>query len=127
MLKTLTPNLMVADVNETIAFYQNVLGFKLTQTVPDEGDFVWASVQNGDVELMFQTRESLSEEYPPLLDIPLGGSLSLFIRMDQIDELYTIVKGQVSIQKELHTTFYGMREFAIQDPNGYILVFAEAI
>jgi len=54
MMKSLTPNLMVADVNETIAFYRDVLGFKLIQTVPDEGDFVWASVQYRDVELMFQ-------------------------------------------------------------------------
>jgi hypothetical protein len=27
--------------------------------------------------------------------------------------------------QDLHTTFYGAREFAIQDCNGYVLAFAE--
>ena len=34
-LKKLTPNLIVADVSRSIAFYRDVLGFSLEQTVPD--------------------------------------------------------------------------------------------
>ena len=29
------------------------------------------------------------------------------------------------IVNDLHKTFYGTREFAVQDPDGYICVFAE--
>ena len=30
-----------------------------------------------------------------------------------------------TIVNDLHKTFYGTREFAVQDPDGYICVFAE--
>ena len=40
-LKKLTPNLMVEDVNETVTFYQDVLGFALLASVPEEGQFNW--------------------------------------------------------------------------------------
>lgn len=39
MLEKLTPNLMVEDVNETIDYYKDVLGFELSMTNPKEGTF----------------------------------------------------------------------------------------
>ncbi len=39
VLKKLTPNLMVKDVNRTIKFYKEFLSFELAQTVPEAGQF----------------------------------------------------------------------------------------
>ncbi|MGD2156615.1 MAG: VOC family protein [Anaerolineales bacterium] len=126
MIKTLTPNLMVEDVNQTITFYEDVFGFELSQTVPEEGKFAWASMRSRDVEIMLQDRESLSEELPVFEGTPIGGSLTFYLRMDGLEAFYDRIKDQVTVLKELHTTFYGMKEVAVKDPNGYIFVFAEA-
>lgn len=124
-LKKITPNLMVEDISKTLKFYEDVLGFKLDQSVPDDPPYEWASVKSGEVELMFQARTSLSEDMPLFEGMPIGGTLTLFVRMQGIQELYDRVHQQVELVQDLFETFYGMREFSIKDPNGYVLTFAE--
>ncbi len=124
-LKQLTPNLMVGNVNETVRFYQEILGFELVMSVPPEGMFNWAMVQHGDVSMMFQERENLIAEYPVLKDTPMGGGLTFYIKVRDVQSLYNRIKKQVTIALDLHKTFYGAEEFAIQDINGFVLTFAE--
>ncbi|MBC8492174.1 MAG: VOC family protein [Chloroflexi bacterium] len=127
MLKKMTPNLMVEDVNRTIEFYRDVLGFELLVTVPEEGQFDWAMMRRDDVEIMFQARSSLGGEVPALANVPIGGSLTFYTEVTGLMELYERLKGQVEIVQDLHTTFYGTQEFAFGDCNGYILGFSEAV
>ncbi|NIT70052.1 hypothetical protein GWO43_03935, partial [candidate division KSB1 bacterium] len=35
--RSLTPNVMVEDVNETVEYYKDKLGFELIMSVPEEG------------------------------------------------------------------------------------------
>ena len=126
-LKKLTPNLMVEDVNETVTFYQDVLGFALLASVPEEGQFNWAMMQHDAVEIMFQSRASLTEDVPLFKDKAIGGSLTLYIDVEDIKGLYGQVQNRVTILHEMTTTSYGTREFTIQDCNGYVLTFAQAV
>jgi lactoylglutathione lyase len=66
MLQKLTPNLMVEDVAQTLAFYRETLGFQVLTTLPDAAPFDFAIVGRDDVQLMFQSRPSLSENVPAL-------------------------------------------------------------
>ncbi len=125
-LKKLTPNLMVEDANETVNFYQDVLGFALVASVPEEGQFNWAMMQHDAVEIMFQSRASLTEDVPLFKDKAIGGSLTLYIDVEDIKGLYGQVQNRVTILHEMTTTFYGTREFTIQDCNRYVLTFAQA-
>lgn len=125
-LKQLTPNLMVDNVNETVNFYQEILGFELVMSVPQEGVFNWAMVQHGDVSFMFQERENIIGEYPVLKDVPMGGGLTFYIKVRDVKGLYNKVQKRVNIVLDLHRTFYGAEEFAIQDINGFLLTFADA-
>jgi lactoylglutathione lyase len=124
-LKKLTPNIMVEDVNLTIDFYQKFLGFELLVSVPEEGQFAWAMLKRDAVEMMFQSRTSLGEEIPALQHKEIGGSLTLYIEVEDVKELYERLRGSVTIVQGMHTTFYGAQEFAIQDCNGFILAFSE--
>lgn len=127
-LKKLTPNILVEDVEQTIKFYETVFEFELTSSVPGENEtYQWASMKNGAVELMFQSRKSLATEIAYFEELPMAASSTLFIETAGIHELYQRVKGQVEIVSDLHTTSYGMREFAVRDSNGYVLVFAEPV
>lgn len=122
-MEQLTPNLMVDNVNQTIEFYQKVLGFEVVMTVPEQGEALWAMVKCGKIGLMFQEKKSLLEEYP-LLQEGSGGGLTFYIKIRDVKVFYNKVKGQANIIAELHKTFYGADEFALMDPNGFVLAFA---
>lgn len=127
-MKKITANLMVKDVDKTIAYYRDLLGFKVTMTEPQEEPFQWAMMTNGGAEIMFQSRASLAGEYEQLFgDIPLGGSFTLFIEVKDVKALYEMAGKSVEMVKELEKTFYGMTEFTIRDLNGYVLTFAQPI
>jgi len=125
MLKSLTPNMMVEDVNRTIEFYRDVLGFELTANVPESGQFGWASMKLGGVEVMFQARHSLSEEIPHFEALPFGASLTYFIGVSDVKALYEKLKDRVKVVMDFRTTFYGTQEFAFLDNNGFVLMYAE--
>lgn len=124
-IKDLTPNLMVKDVSKTVEFYKQILGFNVIATVPEEGAWVFAIVQSGGATLMFQEEKSIKEEYPQLDKFAQGGGLTFYIHVDDVYALYERLKGKVTIAKDLHKTFYGSTDFAIEDCNGYILTFSE--
>jgi uncharacterized glyoxalase superfamily protein PhnB len=126
MLKKLTPNLMTEDVNRTLDFYTEVLGFERLATVPETGQLDWAMLRRDGVELMLQSRASLGGEISALASTSIGASQSLYIEVSGLDELYQQLKEQVEIVAERHTTFYGTEEFAFKDCNGYVLVFSES-
>jgi uncharacterized glyoxalase superfamily protein PhnB len=126
MLKKLTPNLMVEDVARTLAFYRETLGFQVVTTLPEQEPFDFAIVQRDGVELMFQSRLSLSENVPALTGSPIGASQTFYIEVMGISDLYESLREKVEIVVDFHTTFYGTQEFYFRDINGYILSFSES-
>lgn len=125
----LTPNLVVRDVQAAVRFYQSVLNFQPGITVPDAPPYVFASVTNGaGVEIFFNDQKSVAEDYPALAKDPLGGTLTLFLECEGIEEvLRAVEKAGARIVMALKTQFYGMREFAFQDPEGWIITLAERV
>jgi uncharacterized glyoxalase superfamily protein PhnB len=123
--KDLMPNLMVKDVNKTADFYKNVLGFNIIQTVPESGNFVFAIVNANGVLISFQEEKSIKDEYPKLNSFAQGGGITLYIHVTDVNELFEKIKNRTKIIKELHKTFYGSTDFAVEDCNGYILTFSQ--
>ncbi len=123
-------------VAATVAWYQSI-GFQLAGSHGEGGAMDWASVKFGDAEVMFV----------PSSDPWRGqtSALSLWIRTDRLDELYSLVKrrqldraraafsgegtngSEVRFTVDLYTAFYGQREFGIRDPNGVELMFYQPL
>lgn len=122
-MKSLSPNIFVRDINNTISYYKQ-LGFELRATVPEEGDLVWAMMNCGEVTFMFQSFDSLGEDLPEISRLA-GGSLLLYIQIEDIRKYHDSIVEKVDVLKGLEKTFYGATEFSIKDLNGYILTFAE--
>lgn len=122
-MKSLSPNIFVTDIYETIEFYKQ-LGFTITTTVPEEGNFIFAMMTCGSVVFMFQTFDSLGNELPTI-SRQNGGSLLLYIKTHEIRKFFDQIKDKVKVVKGLEKTFYGATEFSIEDNNGYLLTFAE--
>ena len=123
--KKLTPNLIVADVSRSLAFYVDVLGFSRGMTVPDAEPFVFGSVTSGAIEIFFNEPAAAAKEYPDLAARPIGASGTLFIEVDGIEAYYASIKDRVTVTVPLFTQWYGMKEFVIADPDGYVITFAE--
>jgi len=125
-LNKLTPNLVVRDVAASMEFYRSTLGFQPAIKVPDNPPYVFGSVTNGNVEIFFNDQKAVAEEYPPLGAKPIGGALTLFLEVEGIDEILKVVESsKAKIIVPLKTQFYGMREFAFEDPEGWIVTIAE--
>ena len=124
----LTPNLVVRDVQAAVKFYESVLGFQKGISVPDAAPYVFASVTNGAIEIFFNDQKAVGEDYPPLAKDPLGGTMTLFIECEGIEQILAAVeKSGAKIVMPLKTQFYGMREFAFQDPQRWIVTMAERV
>jgi uncharacterized glyoxalase superfamily protein PhnB len=121
----LTPNLLVKSVERSVAFYVDTLGFVRGMMVPDESPFVFASVTSGPIEIFFNDAAAAEKEYPLFAGRPIGCTGTLFIEVAGVDRLHDRLKSIVKIVMPIVTQFYGMREFAFEDPDGYVITFAE--
>ncbi|WP_044403959.1 VOC family protein [Lacinutrix sp. Hel_I_90] len=122
-MDSLSPNIFVKDISETVNFYKTI-GFQVVMTVPEESEFVWVMMTCGKVSFMFQSFQSLGSELPEI-SRQNGGSLLLYIQIKHIKQFHDKIKGKVNVIKGLEKTFYGATEFSILDLNGYVLTFAE--
>lgn len=123
-MKNITTELMVDDMDKSLIFYTDILGFNLIVSEPNKNPF-FVILQNGPVELMLYHRKQFSQEIPKFKDILVGGSIALYFGVDEIEKLYMRLKGKVKIIQELHTTDYGSTEFSFEDNSGYVLIFNE--
>ncbi len=136
--KSISPNLLVEDVSQSVAFYTKKLNFSYIMGVdadkqlylqydPDHA-LAFAIVGNGAVQIMFQQIENASDD----LNITLKGDTQinnqlLYIEIEEVDAFYDALKDTVEIVNEPRHTFYGMKEFYIRDNNQNIVGFAEKL
>jgi catechol 2,3-dioxygenase-like lactoylglutathione lyase family enzyme len=117
--QALTPNLVVSDINRSAAFYSDVLGFQQIATVPEQAPFVFVWLKHGAVDVFLNRPQDTP---------PAAGTNSMYIKLRGIDELAAkIERAGVKVAIPMHTEFYGMKEFAVHDPDGYLVIFAEAV
>lgn len=122
MYETITTNIMVANVKETIKYYEEKLGFQKVVSVPEEGEVInFAILSKDKISVMFQEQKNLLEEYKTLQKDVIIPTFTLFITVDDVVKMYEELRNKVKIAKELHKTFYGKEEFAIFDNNGNVL------
>ena len=121
----LTPNLLVANVERSVSFYVDVLGFERGMTVPEQSPFVFAAVTSGAIEVFFNDAATAVKEYPAFAGKPIGATGTMFIELEGVDALHDRLKSRVAIAMPLITQWYGLKEFAIADPDGYLITFAE--
>ena len=114
--KRISPMLAVANMEETILFYQNVLGFTPTMQSPE-----YSIVERDGQTIHFQM--AASEE---VMDC-VRGHTEIYIEVSDIRSLWEHVKpfeGKYKI-RDLFDREYGMTEFHIADPNDCLVFVGE--
>lgn len=122
-----TPNLVVRDIAASTAFYRDVLGFAVHDTVPETPPFVFVWLTRNDVTVFLNDPVAAAHDNPLFTTPNYGGTATLFFVIEGVDAFHALVVPHAREVMALKTQPYGMREFSILDPDGHVLTFAERV
>jgi len=126
MIKKLTPVLFVEKIEPVLPFWTEHLGFVKTVEVPDGDRLAFVILQQGTVEVMYQTYASVEKDLPAILPDVRKGPTFLYIEVENLDALKPALKSATVYLPE-RNTFYGAREIGVRDPAGHFLTFAQLV
>lgn len=111
------PSLLARDLIETIDFY-GALGFELSGKHPETTP-TWVELCRDGLRLQFHSEPPRGTPGAPVF------SGTLYAYPGDVEALAQEWRGRVEFAWGPEVMDYGMREFAIRDPNGYFLAFTE--
>jgi len=124
---SVTPNLVCRDLAASLAFYRDVLGFTINMSVPDAPPYVFVGLQRDGVPVFLNDVKAAVEDFPSMAATPPGGTATMFFIVTDVDALHAAVAPKATVVMPLKTQFYGMREFAVTDPDGHLITFAQRV
>ncbi|MFT4603578.1 MAG: catechol 2,3-dioxygenase-like lactoylglutathione lyase family enzyme [Rhodothermales bacterium] len=118
----LIPSFPVADINKSVEFYQDVLGFELVR-ITGKDDVTRAFLRAGVLRIVL--RSASSDAVINYRRAPLDDRIMLHIPIDDVRGLYERIRGRVPLLRDLEPRLFGMFEFTIEDVDGILLTFSE--
>jgi catechol 2,3-dioxygenase-like lactoylglutathione lyase family enzyme len=129
--KPLVPELIVSDLAASLRFWRDVLGFRVLYERPAEG-FAYLARERAEVmlEVLGETSWTVGT-----MDRPFGRGINLQI---EVASLAPLLDGLAKVRWPLYRApeerWYrvgameaGQRQFVVQDPDGYLLRFAQSL
>lgn len=119
----LIPTLRCKDINNSLKFYTQVLGFELKFTDAPEGQIGYAGIEKYGCEIHLSGHEG-------------GIGTIIYVEVDEVDDLFRefIKRGLDNSHKKESPVHqgptdqtWGMREFYVDDPGGNTLRFGRVI
>jgi uncharacterized glyoxalase superfamily protein PhnB len=138
-----TPYLRVRDMQRSLAFYVEGLGFEVTNSLTAEDGLFWARLQRDAYELMLSHRPSrflddghaeddhehdVHGRHVFNVQAAQNGELNFvtYLYVDDADAAYEELQGRgIETVDAPEDKFYGLREFLIRDPDGYYYAIAQ--
>ncbi|MCP4354847.1 MAG: VOC family protein [Proteobacteria bacterium] len=124
----IVPELSVSDIDKSLQFYVEVLGFHIKYSRVED-KFAYIALE--DNELMIEQCNgnwSVGD-----LEYPFGRGVNFEVGVSNLDSIMDRIKGsRIKLFKEpfdskykANDKIYRVKEFLIQDPDGYLLRFSE--
>ncbi len=128
----LVPELYCSDLSASLAFYVDLIGFKIMYDRPEDG-FAYLDYDGAHLMLEETPEGSTSDRswWTAKPEKPYGRGINLQIEVSDVDVLYIAVN-QVAhpLFRPMEDRWYrmdaaetGVRQFLVQDPDGYLLRF----
>ena len=133
MRAKLVPEFICSNFAESLRFYTELLGFRVLYSRLEER---FAYLERDGAELMLEQPVSQDRLWPRAeLAYPFGRGINCQIQVADAERLHaSILAAGVALYLPLEERWYrreideiGVRQFAIQDPDGYLLRFSEVI
>ena len=115
-LRSAMPTMTVNDLEKTIAWYRDVLGFVLVDEHRHEDKLVGASLRAGVVSFMF-----FQDDFAKGSDREKGVGFRIYCETEQdIDQIAADIKGRGGkLLSEPTDQPWGTRDLAVEDPDGF--------
>ena len=122
VVRQLKPLFAVSDIQRSVEFYRDRLGFSLTGEAEHEGKMFWCSMERGGSAIMLQQAED--EDGPAE---GRGRGVSFYFICEDADAIYAEL-----ISRGLHlgpptVAYYGMKQVVVPEPDGYYLCFESPV
>lgn len=120
-LRAVAPALTATDLEASLAFYQDVLGFYVADRIEEEGVLVAASLQAGDVDFLIG-----QDDFTKGRERQKGIGFRLYcMTIQDIDEMAEAIQERGGVlDREPSDQPWGTRDFSITDPDGFKLTFS---
>lgn len=117
----ISPTLAVRNMKQTIQFYKDSLEFKMGMAFPDADNPEYADLSKDGMVIMFIPAKNVGIGSKQ----KLGIGVNLYVQIDgDIDEYYNELKSKgVKIAVDIKDEPYGIRDFTVEDIDGYKLTF----
>jgi len=112
--------LFVKNIEESMKFYRNVLGFIL----PEDTNKSYISIRKGNVVLGLGEMKNLRKNHPVKVSSGqrIGLGIEIVLEVENIKDVYKkVIEEDYPIQTELTKRPWGLEDFRIIDPDGYYL------
>ncbi|TEA58469.1 VOC family protein [Pseudomonas sp. CH235] len=129
----LVPELMVTDLQTSLAFWISCLGFTIAYQRPEDG-FAYLDL-NGAQVMLEQVDPNAGQWLTAELSKPFGRGVNLQIDVEAVAPIIErLGAAQIPLYKTRKDTWYraddvevGQREFLVQDPDGYLVRLVERL
>ena len=123
-LRSNMPVLTVNDVEESVAWYRDVLGFYVAQEMKLDGKLAGASLKAGAVEILLT-----QDDFAKGRDRKKGVGFRLYCTTAQdIDELAEVIEARGGVLSQPPKDQpWGVRDFAVTDPDGFQISISTAL
>ncbi len=123
-VKRITAVLFAEEIEPSVKFWTERLGFEKTSEVPDGDKLGFAMLNKGNVEVMYQSYASAEKDVAAVKSAMRKNPTFLYVEVENLDEIIRAVKG-AEVVVPVRTTFYGAKEIGVKDPAGHFITFAQ--
>ncbi len=130
-LPRLVPELIVSDLQASLAFWRGLIGFKIAYQRPEER---FACLDLRGAHVMLEERQDTVRQWiPGDLAKPFGRGINFQIEVDAVAPILArLAEAKWPLFMQAEEKWYrvgdvdaGQRQFIVQDPDGYLLRLCE--
>lgn len=129
---SLVPELLVENLEASLDFWCDLCGFSILYDRKEDG---FAYLTLGNAHIMLEEKEVMRNWITAELELPYGRGMNLEITVDSIESIVACLNERNwPLFMEPEEKWYrkgngeiGVRQFLVQDPNGYLLRFSEML
>jgi len=121
---TCRPLLNVADIETSLTFWRDLLGFEVTVRYASEGRLAFVNLRAGDVEVMLNARggdPAARQARPPYTDTVI------YFGVASVRDLVRDLRANGFEAPDPETQDYGVDEIVVRDPDGYEIGFTSPV